>query len=326
MLNCQTSLNQLLLIYMSNNTTYTPGEFQWSFLLPKYWAVWIGIIFLMLFAILPWAIQYRLAQLLGKLAFQQLKSRRHTTIRNLEVCFPEWTAEQIQENAKQVFVDQMLGVFETLNAWYSPKWFRDRISVEGLEHIQKLKEQGRGALLLGTHSTLLDAGGYLCAQYFDPDVVYRPQNNPLLDMLIYRCRATIYTNQIDHDDMRGLIRHLKNARCIWYSPDQDYGLKQGVMAPFFGTPAATLTAHRRLLKMTKAAAIPLYFYRDGDIANPQYKILIEAELENMPSHDELADATYTNLIIESQLRIAPTQYMWFHRRFKTRPKGYDKIY
>ena len=311
---------------MSKSTSYTPGEFQWSFLLPKYWGVWIGIICLMLLAILPWAIQYRFAQLLGNIAFKSLKSRRKTTIRNLEVCFPEWTAEQVENNARLVFVDQMLGVFETLNAWYCPKWFQGRVSIEGLEHIQKAQAEGRGALLLGTHSTLLDAGGYACAQFFDPDVVYRPQNNPLLDMLIYRCRATIYTNQIDHDDMRGLIRHLKNGRPIWYSPDQDFGLKQGVMAPFFGTPAATVTAHRRLLKMTKAAAIPLYFYRDGDISNPQYKILIEAELDNMPSDDELADATRTNLIIERQLRIAPTQYMWFHRRFKTRPEGYEKIY
>ena len=54
----------------------------------------------------------------------------------------------------------------------------------------------------------------------------------LLDMLIYRCRGTIYKAQIDHDDMRGLIRHLKEGDAIWYSPDQDFGLKQGVMAPF----------------------------------------------------------------------------------------------
>lgn len=311
---------------MSKKNTYTPGKFEWEFLLPHYWGIWIGIVFLMLLAILPWAIQHRLAAALGSLAYNNMKSRRKTTIRNLEVCFPEWNAEQVQENAKLVFIDQMLGVFETLNAWYCPKWFNNRVSIEGLEHIEKAKAEGRGALLLGTHSTLLDAGGYACAQYFDPDVVYRPQNNPLLDMLIYRGRATIYTHQIDHDDMRGLIRHLKEGRAIWYSPDQDFGLKQGVMAPFFGTPAATVTAHRRLLKMTKAAAIPLYFYRAGTIANPQYKILIEPALENMPSDDELADATRVNKIIENQLRIAPTQYMWFHRRFKTRPEGYEKIY
>jgi Kdo2-lipid IVA lauroyltransferase/acyltransferase len=311
---------------MSKTPDYKPGEFQWSFLLPKYWGVWLSIIFLMILAILPWAIQHRIAAVFGRFAFRHLKSRRETTIRNLEVCFPEWSNEQVYQNAEQVFIDQMLGVFETLNAWYCPQWFKGRVEIEGLEHIQNTQAQGKGALLLGTHSTLLDAGGYVCAQYFDPDVVYRPQNNPLLDMLIYRCRETIYTHQIDHDDMRGLIRHLKNGRAIWYSPDQDFGLKQGVMAPFFGVPAATVTAHRRLLKMTKADAIPLYFYRDGDIKNPKYKVLIEPPVENLPSDDELDDATRTNLIIERQLRLAPTQYMWFHRRFKTRPKGWEKIY
>ncbi len=280
----------------------------------------------MILAILPWAVQYRLGQFLGSVAFNNLKSRRKTTIRNMEVCFPEWTAEQVEANARQVFIDQMIGIFETLNAWYSPQWFKNRVQIEGLEHIQNAQAEGKGILLLGTHSTLLDAGGYLCAQFFEPDVVYRPQNNPLLDMLIVRCRATIYANQIDHDDMRGLIRNLKNGHAIWYTPDQDFGLKQGVMAPFFGTPAATVTAHRRLLKIAKAVAIPLYFYRDGDISNPQYHVLIEPALDNFPSDDEVSDAIRTNKIIENQLRIAPTQYMWFHRRFKTRPQGYDKIY
>ena len=311
---------------MSKKPDYKPGEFQWSFLLPKYWGIWVGIIFLMILAILPWSIQHRIARVLGSIAFKSLKSRKQTTIRNLELCFPEWSAAEVLERSEQVFIDQMLGIFETLNAWYCPKWFEGRIEIEGLEHIQNAQAQGKGALLLGTHSTLLDAGGYVCAQYFDPDVVYRPQNNPLLDMLIYRCRSTIYTNQIDHDDMRGLIRHLKNGRAIWYSPDQDFGLKQGVMAPFFGVPAATVTAHRRLLKMTKAEAIPLYFYRDGNISNPKYKVLIEPPVENLPSDDELDDATRTNLIIERQLRIAPTQYMWFHRRFKTRPNGSESLY
>ncbi|ENV35274.1 LpxL/LpxP family acyltransferase [Acinetobacter gerneri] len=311
---------------MSKKQHYIPGQFYWSFLLPKFWGVWIAIVFIMLLAILPWAVQHRLASWLGNFAFNKLKSRRKTTIRNLEVCFPEWTPEQVYDNARQVFIDMMIGVFETLNAWYKPKWFKNRVTIEGLEHITNAQAAGKGVLLLGTHSTMLDAGGYICSQYFEPDVVYRPQNNPLLDMLIYRCRATIYANQIDHDDMRGLIRHLKEGHAIWYSPDQDFGLKQGIMAPFFGTPAATVTAHRRLLKISKAAAVPLYFYRHGDIKDPRYHILIEPEVLPMPSEDELSDATRVNKIIENQLRIAPTQYMWFHRRFKTRPEGYEKIY
>lgn len=311
---------------MSKKRNYQPGQFYWAFLLPQYWGVWIAISLFMILAILPWTIQHRLATFLGHIAYDCLSSRRKTTVRNLEVCFPEWSTKEVQQHARQVFVDMMIGIFETLNAWYSPNWFKKRVSIEGLEHIEQAKVEGKGILLLGTHSTLLDAGGYLCAQYFEPDVVYRPQNNPLLDMLIYRCRATIYKAQIDHDDMRGLIRHLKNGDAIWYSPDQDFGLKQGIMAPFFGTPAATVTAHRRLLKISKAVAIPLYFYRHGDIKNPKYKVLIEPPVDNLPSDDEFNDALRVNKIIENQIRIAPTQYMWFHRRFKTRPQGYEKIY
>lgn len=312
---------------MSSSTSeYIPGKFYFQFLQPKYWLNWLSIILLMLLAILPWPIQRRIAYILAELCWAILPSRKRTTQRNLEVCFPEWSTQQVEQHAQQVFVDMLLGVFETLNAWYKPHWFKKRVSIEGLEHLTQAQSEGKGILLLGTHSTLLDAGGYICSQYFAPDVVYRPQNNPLLDMLIYRCRATIYKNQIDHDDMRGLIRNLKNGNAIWYSPDQDFGLKQGIMAPFFGEPAATVTAHRRLLKISKAVAIPLYFYRDGSEKNPHYKIIIEPALNNMPSDNELEDATYVNQIIEKQLRIAPTQYMWFHRRFKTRPDGYKSIY
>lgn len=305
---------------------YIPGQFYWSFLLPKYWMLWIAILLLMLLAILPWAIQRRLAHILANICWKYLKSRRKTTLKNLEICFPEWTIAEREQQGKQVFHDMMLGIFETLNAWYCPSWFKHRVTIEGLEHITQAQQQGMGILLMGTHSTLLDAGGYICAQFFDPSVVYRPQNNPLLDMLVYRCRATIYQHQIDHDDMRGLIKNLKAGQAIWYSPDQDFGLKQGVMAPFFGTPAATVTAHRRLLKISKAVAIPLYFYRHGDESDPRYTILIEPIIPNLPSDDELDDATRMNQIIAQQLRIAPTQYMWFHRRFKTRPEGYDDIY
>lgn len=273
---------------------------------------------------LPWAIQWRLADLLSKIAWKSLGSRRKTTLRNLEACFPEKTPMQIEVKAKQVFVDTLTGVFEALNAWYSPNWFKSRVHIDGLENLTNNQENG--VLLLGTHSTLLDAGGAACTLFFNMDVVYRPQNNPFLDFLIHRSRARVYKNQIARDNMRGLIQNLKHGHAIWYSPDQDFGLKQGVMASFFGIQAATVTAHRRLMDISKAAAVPLYFYRSGDIRNPQYHVLVEPKLENFPSGCEVSDAERVNKIIENQIRIAPTQYMWFHRRFKTRPAGEKKFY
>ncbi|MEN4984093.1 lauroyl acyltransferase [Acinetobacter modestus] len=309
---------------MNSKQQYEASAFRWSFLLPRYWGMWIAIIILMLFALLPWSIQCRLAKILSNLSWKFLHSRRKTTVKNLSICFPDKTFEEIETDAKQVFFNAMIGVFEALNAWYRPQWFVNRIHVHGTEYLKNSHD--KGILLIGSHTTLLDAGGFVSSRFFDLDVVYRPQNNPLLDMMITRCRSQIYKNQISKDDMRGLISNLKHGHAIWYSPDQDFGLKQGVMAPFFGIPAATLTAHRRLIKITNSVAIPLFFYRTGDIKNPQYHILLEPPLDNFPSNDEVADATRVNLILERQIKTQPTQYMWFHRRFKTRMDGQEKIY
>ncbi len=222
------------------------------------------------------------------------------------------------------FFNGILGYFEAVNSWYSPQWFANRIHIHGIENLKK--HRGKGILLLGSHTTLLDAGGFVCSQYFNLDVVYRPQNNFLLDFLITKCRSRIYQNQISKNDMKDLIKNLKHGHAIWYSPDQDFGLKQGVMAPFFKVPAATITAHRRLMKITDAVAIPLFFYRTGDLKNPQYHVLLEPSLSNFPSDDELMDATRVNQILENQIGMYPTQYMWFHRRFKTRPSGEKSLY
>ncbi len=132
-------------------------------------------------------------------------------------------------------------------------------------------------------------------------------------------------NQIDHDDMRGLIRNLKNGHAIWYSPDQDFGLKQGVMAPFFGTPAATVTAHRRLMKISKAAAIPLYFYREGDISNPRYRVLISPALEHFQVKMKLPMRLASIKLLKANSVLLRLRSMWFHRRFKTAHKASIKF-
>ncbi len=103
---------------------YQSGQFQFSFLSLKYWGIWFTAFILMFLAYLPWAIQWRLAKLFSKIAWTLLGSRRKTTLRNLGACFPEKTPEQIEAKAKSVFTDTMIGIFEALNAWYCPAWFK----------------------------------------------------------------------------------------------------------------------------------------------------------------------------------------------------------
>lgn len=310
-----------------SSTSHTAQQpaFSYKFLAPQYWGIWLGILLLLPMAFLPWVVQRILGRALGSLLWQAMKSRRKTTLTNLRVCYPGRSEEEYQRMGLDVFHNMGIGIFESLTAWYNPGRFTGKTSIHGMPHLLEAERSGKGIIMLGLHSTLLDAGGLLCRQYFPLDVVYRPQNNPMLDWLIYRSRRPIYGTQIDHDNIRLLVRSLKEGHSVWYSPDQDFGLKQGVMAPFFGIDAATVTAQRRLVKMTGAVVLSMHFYRSDD-KQPHYQVHLTPVLDHYPTDDEVADATRCNALMEQQINLAPTQYMWFHRRFKTRPEGYTRIY
>lgn len=299
--------------------------FQAKFLMPQYWAIWLGVLLLWSLAHLPWRAQLCTGNWLGEVFWRLAKKRRLDTQKNLSLCFPELSEAERTEMSIDVFRNGMLGFFESLSAWYTPQRFNDKVSITGLQHLIDAQKRGQGVLLLGGHYTTLDLGGYLSSLFFSAYVVYRPQNNPLFEWLITRARANMFEQQIDHDDMRGLISALKSGQIVWYSPDQDYGLKQGVMAPFFGIQAATVTAPRRLVKINKSAVLAFHSYRSND-TEPHYQLTITPELLNYPSDDPVLDATRVNALFEELIRIAPTQWMWFHRRFKSQPQGTPSYY
>ncbi len=309
--------------------------FQWQFLSPKNWGIWLLFLIMLPMIYLPLRWQFWLGRKLGILIYKAAGSRRRDTLINLKLAFPEKPEAERELMAKQVFVNQGIGVFETLCAWFRPNIFTRTVSISGLQHIVNAQNEQRPVILLGAHYTMLDLGGLLCAQFFPVDCMYRTQNNPLLDWFIYNGRTNIFGKQISSRDMRSLVTSIKAGHVIWYSPDQDYGLKQGVMAPFFGVPAATITASRRMAKLGSKAKPPavmaLHTYRQTPDnlprgKRPHYHLTITPELDNYPSKDEVADATRVNEVLEGLIRIDPTQWMWFHRRFKHGPNGRTDIY
>ena len=306
--------------------------FQWQFLLPRYWGIWLGVAILLPLIYLPLRLQYKIGSWQGRMLYNLIKSRRQDTLTNLALAFPELEDEARAAMAKQVFVNAGVGVFESLCAWYRPDVFTRCVTVSGLQHVKNAQSLGKAVILLGIHATLLDLGGRLTTMFTPLDVVYRPQNNPLLDWFIFNARSRIYNDQISHRDMRHFATNVKNNHVVWITPDQDFGLKQGVMANFFGVPAATLTAPRRMAKLgnksNPPAVLMLHFYRETPEVmpkgkRPHYHIIFSPVIDHYPSNDELADANRINQLLENHIRIDPTQYMWFHRRYKTQPNGVD---
>ena len=115
------------------------------------------------------------------------------------------------------------------------------------------------------------------------------------------------------------MRSLKAGRILWYAPDQDYGIKHSVFVPFFGNPAATITATSRFAKVNDSAVLFFSHYRNDD--NSGYHLEFSPILDNYPTGDDEKDATTINKLIEKAILKQPDQYLWLHKRFKTQAAG-----
>ncbi|GAA6150586.1 LpxL/LpxP family Kdo(2)-lipid IV(A) lauroyl/palmitoleoyl acyltransferase [Pseudoteredinibacter isoporae] len=292
---------------------------------PKYWPVWLLVGSMYLLVRLPWSVQKGLAKGLGFLLYTLAGKRRRIVKKNLELCFPEWHQEEQRKRVKEVFYHNALGMIEAFNAYhYPPEKFHSKVEIRGAELLEKAKAKGKGVILVGAHYSHLDFGAALISLVSDVIVIYRPNNNLLMDHFILKGRKNILKDVIPRDNMRAVIRALKNENVVWYPPDQDYGEKHSVYVPFFGVNAATITATSRLVKFNDSPVLMLSYRRDDD--NDCYTMEFEAPPEGFPSGDERKDAELINQALEHNIRKAPTQYMWTHRRFKTQPDGKGKLY
>ncbi|HET8731754.1 MAG TPA: LpxL/LpxP family Kdo(2)-lipid IV(A) lauroyl/palmitoleoyl acyltransferase [Moraxellaceae bacterium] len=295
-------------------------RFDTSLLAPRHWAAWLLVGLVWLLAKLPWFLQRRLGAGIGWLLYRLLGRRVNDTRTNIRLCFPEKTAAEQEAMVRDIFRNAGLTLFESANAWFrSAEYYRKRFTLEGLEHLKHAQEGGRSVLLLGAHYSMLDLAARMASLYFTVDTVYRPQKNAVLEYVMTSRRLSYHGWAIPHDDTRRLIRALKSDHIVWYTPDQDFGLRHAVFAPFFGVSAATITTPTRLARVADSAVIMIHFHRVGD--REEYRMTLSRPLENYPSGDEVADATRINKALEDFIRRAPTQYMWYHRRFKTVPPG-----
>ena len=296
-----------------------------SLLHPRYWLSWLAILLLRIVAILPFRAKLIAGQGLGWLAFHLVKKRRNTVQTNVRLCFPELSATQQKKMVRDIFAANGIGFFEIAWAWWANiKDIEQRYDIEGLEHIEAAKADGSGVLLVGAHFVHLDLCGLMANHSSPMGVIYRKNNNPVFEYIITKGRNRFFENVIERSDMRNIVRQLRDGKSIWYSPDQDFGRDQAVFAPFFGIQAATLVATSRLAKMGRAKPVGIAHYRDP--VTHRYRIVLTPVNEAFPTGDDQKDATLINAMLEKAIRVQPEQYMWVHRRFKTRPEGEPSLY
>ncbi|CUX96842.1 Kdo(2)-lipid IV(A) acyltransferase [Candidatus Doolittlea endobia] len=300
--------------------------FNRSFLHPRYWLIWLGIGALSLLVLLPYPLLYILGTRLGRLAMRFMRYREAIARRNLQLCFPDMPIMEREVLLRKNFESVGMGLIETGIAWFWPDWrIKRRISVIGLEHIADARTENKGVLLIGMHFLTLELGARIFGMYNPGIGVYRPNNNPVLDWLQTWGRMRSNKSMLDRSDIKGIIRALKNGDIVWYAPDHDYGPKSSVFAPLFAVPKAATTAGTYLLvKTAKPAVIPFIPRRLPQ--EGRYELLILPDERDMPLDSNIAAANYMNKVVEKAILRAPDQYMWLHRRFKTRPPGELSVY
>lgn len=293
---------------------------------PRYWHVWLLLVPVTLIAAwMPWPVQRFIGNRLGDFTWALLRGRRRLTLRNLELCFPEWDDAQRQQVALDCFRSAGIALFESSRAWWrAPAVVAKQFDIRGLENLQSALAHGRGVLILGAHYMPLEITGAAVSSVQPLDTIFRPQNNRAIEALVSRRRRRIYTLQIDRKDIRAIFKALKANHAVWYTGDQDFGIQHAVFVPFFGVTAATVTAATRFAKANNSLVVAVDFRRDD--SNGRYVVEFSAPIANFPGETETADAITMNHWIEQGIRKAPGQYMWFHRRFKTRPPGEPPLY
>ena len=304
----------------------TSPRFRASFLHPRYWLTWFGLGVLFLLVQLPYPVLYRLGVWLGRTSMRFLKRRVSITRRNLQLCFPDLTPEQIEARIVSNFESLGMGLLETGMAWFwsdarVKRWF----DVSGLHNLKKAQEKNQGVLVIGVHFMSLELGGRAMGLCQPMMAMYRPHNNKAMEFVQTWGRMRSNKAMLDRKDLRGMVHALKKGEAVWFAPDQDYGPRGSVFAPLFAVDeAATTSGTYMLARLAKPALITVVLVRKP--AGKGYDLVIQPALQDYPIDDELAAAAYMNRVIETEIMRAPDQYLWLHRRFKTRPAGTPSLY
>ncbi|MFC4892321.1 lysophospholipid acyltransferase family protein [Pseudofrancisella aestuarii] len=301
------------------------------YLLPRYWTTWFVIGLMRFISIFPYKFQIYFTLVIGFFVKPFLKKRNLIAKINLRIAFPDKTEKEIETLANESYRSMVLAGAEAMMAWFmsNKKFKKINFEKENFEVFEKLHlDPNKTVIVLGFHFHCIEVvGRYIGQNYYPFTVMYQKNDNELIEELIKKYREKYIYKCLDSKNFISVIKTLKKHISMWYAPDQDFGLESSgvensVFAPFFGKLCSTLTVTPWLAEKTGAIVVPAYYVRLPKYSG--YKIVVGDPLEF--TGDDYKDAEMTNKFLEDAIKKYPEQYLWQHRRYRTRPNGESQIY
>jgi Kdo2-lipid IVA lauroyltransferase/acyltransferase len=277
--------------------------------------------------LLPLQVQAALGRGLGLVLHRFAVSRRQVALRNVALCLPELAPQQQQALVREHFQWLARSLLERGLLWHaSPQRLRRLIHVEGDVHLAETSP--RPVMWLVPHFLAVDVAGAATQLFQTRKVcnVYTAQSNPVVDAALRQGRgrfglAEMFTRQ---QSALPMVRAIKKGHAFFNPSDMDFGLRDAAFVPFFGHPAATLLAPSRLAHSLNMVVQPVV--AETLPGGQGWRVRFLPPWTDWPSADPQADAARMNQFIEAQIRLCPAQYLWVHKRFKTRPPGQPSLY
>ncbi len=284
----------------------------------------ILIAFLWLLHWLPLPLLGRIGNAVGWLMYYAIPKRRKIALTNLRLCMPELSETERVAIAKRHFMGYSRSILERSLIWWAPiPRLRKLIHIE--PGVPQAEMESGPTILLCPHFVCLDVAG-VAARVMPLSTIYSPQKNQPFDDLLRHGRerfgpVRLFTRE---DGIKPILRALRDGLPYFMLPDMDFGEKDAAFVPFFGIPAATLTALPRLAAATKAKVIPVVA---TFLPNYQgYRVVFYPAWDDYPGDDMVEATRRMNAFIEERVRENPAEYFWTHKRFKTRPDGEPSFY
>jgi KDO2-lipid IV(A) lauroyltransferase len=290
--------------------------------------VWVFVYGIRLF---PRGLARAIGAVIGAVAYRVLGRLRRVGLRNLEIAFPEITAKEREAILRSEYRNLGLLMAEFCKMPdYTAATASRFIRYEGLENYLQARERGKGVLVLTGHLGAWELSSFFHSLMGMPmGMVIRRLDNPLVDAFVNRIRCLRGNRVIHKDDFaRGLIASMRAGDTVGILMDTNMTPPQGVFVPFFGVPACTASGMARIAAKTGAAVVPGFLLWEE--SEKRYVLHFGEELEVVHTGDAEQDAlvntaTFT-AAIEGYVRRYPEQWLWLHRRWKTRPAGEEGIY